>query len=515
MKRVLVFLAAFFVGGWASLSADTRAEELRAELLNPASDHVFVAAHRADWRNYPENSMEAMESALKMGVDILEIDLQLTADSVLIIMHDRTLDRTTTGHGPVSACNWSDIQQLYLRSGHGEPSRYRVPSLRDVLLRFQGRVLINLDKADRYFDLVMPLLEETGTARQVIMKGSRSVKEVNRLFGKYLDKVIYMPVVNLKKESDLSKIDAFRRDLHPCAYELCFPTDTMLARRAAKMVQGESLVWVNTLWPSLCAGLDDDSHRHRDSSYGFLIDTMHVRIIQTDRPQELINYIKQRNPQQLFRDWAQYSRYTAHNDSIVRGLLPRPDVVLMGNSITQHWVTKRPAFFSEHNFLGRGISGQSSAQMLARFQADVIDLKPHTVVILAGTNDVACNNGYISNEHIVQQIISMCQLAQANDIRPVLCAIPPSERFYWRPAVGNPTERIKQINRQLRDYASHNNLLFVDYYAPLADEHEALRSDFTADGVHPNVAGYEVMESVLLQVLKQSSNVKPTHCRKK
>lgn len=487
-----------------AVAAPDRAEKLRAELLNPNGERVLVAAHRADWRNYPENSLEGMESAIKMGVDILEIDLQMTADSQLVIMHDARLDRTTTGKGLVAEWSLDSIRTLYLRNGHGEPSRYRVPTLREVLEQCKGRVLINLDKADRYFPLVMPLLEETGTTGQIIMKGRKTAEEVRTFYGTYLDEVIYMPVVNLNKASDLKKIEAFQESLQPVAYEFCFKKTPEFAREASAQVQGTALVWVNTLWASQCAGYDDDSRTNLDESYGFLIDSLHARIIQTDRPQRLIEYLKNRVPENrsYMRDWAQYKRYQAQNDSVHAGLLPQPKVVFMGNSITQHWMEIHPQFFVSNNFAGRGISGQTSAQMLARFLTDVVSLRPKKVVILAGTNDVACNNGYISNEHILENVDAMCTIAKSHHIRPIICSIPPCNKIYWRKSIGDQSGRIQAINAMLKAYAQSHHIQYVNYYDALVDEDNGFRSDLSKDGVHPLPEGYDVMEKIILKAIK-------------
>ena len=127
------------------------------------------------------------------------------------------------------------------------------------------------------------------------------------------------------------------------------------------------------------------------------------------------------------RDWAQLGRYEYQNAQLKKS----PDVVFMGNSITDCWVDSVPEFFADNNYVGRGISGQVSSQMLARFRQDVIALKPKAVVILAGTNDIAENDGWISNEGIMGNIISMCELAEVHNIKPILCSLLPCDYYYW------------------------------------------------------------------------------------
>ena len=197
-------------------------------------------------------------------------------------------------------------------------------------------------------------------------------------------------------------------------------------------------------------------------------------------------------------DWAQFYRYEGKNDS----LTTRPDVVFMGNSITDCWADTVPAFFAENNFVGCGISGQVSSQMLVRFQEDVINLQPKVVVICCGTNDIAQNNGYMSLEHILHNIKSMCQLARANKIKPVVCSTLPAKGFKWRPEM-KPANDILQLNEMIKAYAKENKIPYVDYHSALKDEENGLPKKYSKDGVHPNAQGYAVMESVIMPVLKK------------
>ena len=197
-------------------------------------------------------------------------------------------------------------------------------------------------------------------------------------------------------------------------------------------------------------------------------------------------------------DWAQFYRYEGKNDS----LTTRPDVVFMGNSITDCWADTVPAFFADNNFVGRGISGQVSSQMLVRFQEDVINLHPKVVVICCGTNDIAQNNGPITLEHILHNIKSMCQLARANKIKPVVCSTLPAKGFKWRPEM-RPANDILKLNEMIKAYAKENKIPYVDYHSALKDEENGLPKKYSKDGVHPNAQGYAVMESVILPILKK------------
>lgn len=303
MKRILSFLLALVVLAGCSGEArqgaapENRAEGLRARLLAGDTTAVFVVAHRGDWRYAPENSVAAIEHSIAVGVDVVELDLQLTRDSVLIVMHDATLNRTTTGKGLVADWTLDSIRTLKLKNGCGIRTKHPVPTLEEALLAAKGRVLVNLDKADRYFDLVMPVLERTRTTRQIVMKGSKPADEVLALYGKYLDEVIYMPVVNLDNENAAELMQGYIADLKPAAYELLYAQaeDTAMPLRMRDTLRGRALIWYNTLWDTLCGGHDDDlSLEDPDAAFGYLIDTLGARIIQTDRAEHLLNYLRQR-----------------------------------------------------------------------------------------------------------------------------------------------------------------------------------------------------------------------------
>ncbi len=201
------------------------------------------------------------------------------------------------------------------------------------------------------------------------------------------------------------------------------------------------------------------------------------------------------------QDWAQFYRYAESNAMIQSGGSAKPKAVFMGNSITDNWAKQRPEFFKEHNFAGRGISGQTSSEMLVRFQSDVIDLHPKYVVILSGINDIAQNNGYISEEHILQNIISMCELAKLHKIRPVICSITPCKRFSWRTELV-PAEVIVSMNKRLEAYAKKNHLIYVDYWSALAAEDGGMREEYTTDGCHLTAEGYAIMEEMVLKAIK-------------
>lgn len=277
-------------------SAQDRVSQIRKKLLNCDEKTVMVASHRGDWRNFPENSLEAIESAIKMGVDIVEIDLQRTKDGELILMHDATLDRTSTGTGMIADTTLAYIKTLKLRNGCNIRTKHNVPTLREALKLAKGRVILNLDKADRYFEQVYELMKETGTTKQIVMKGNKNADEVKTHYGEYLKDVIYMPIVNLDNGDAENQIEQFIHDMHPVAFELLYLEDkNTLPLRLKNSLKGRTLIWYNTLWDTMAGGHDDDASLDNiDNGYGYLIDRLGARIIQTDRPQFLLNYLRSR-----------------------------------------------------------------------------------------------------------------------------------------------------------------------------------------------------------------------------
>ena len=202
------------------------------------------------------------------------------------------------------------------------------------------------------------------------------------------------------------------------------------------------------------------------------------------------------------QDWFGFNRFRADNERIIKNG-EFPEVVFMGNSITEYWAYYHPEFFSEHNYCGRGIGGQTSAQMLLRFTADVIDLHPKAVVIMAGTNDVAHNDYWVEPEKVVDNIVAMCQLARANGIVPIISSIPPCAGFVWNPDIKDASRTIVEINKSLKAYADAYGIVYVDYHAALADDQNGFLKTLSDDGCHPNPDTYFIMERLVLQAIRE------------
>ncbi|MEA1885737.1 MAG: SGNH/GDSL hydrolase family protein [Bacteroidota bacterium] len=203
------------------------------------------------------------------------------------------------------------------------------------------------------------------------------------------------------------------------------------------------------------------------------------------------------------QDWANLDRFREENAELGPPAPGEKRVVFMGNSITEEWSRHSPGFFERKTYINRGISGQATPQMLVRFRADVINLKPEVVVILAGTNDIAGNTGPSSLEMIMNNLKSMAELAKANDIKVILCSVLPAYDYPWNPGL-NPDKKIPALNEMIKVYARKNDFIYLDYFSSMVDEGNALKDAYTYDCVHPNEAGYKVMEPLLEKTIAKA-----------
>lgn len=208
--------------------------------------------------------------------------------------------------------------------------------------------------------------------------------------------------------------------------------------------------------------------------------------------------------QEMKTDWANISKYSKENQSLPIPAKNENRVVFMGNSITEGWKTNDPEFFSKNKYINRGIGGQTTSQMLLRFRPDVIDLKPKLVIILAGINDIAQNNGPIELKDIFGNIVSMIDLAKANNIKVILSSVLPANDFPWKKGM-EPAEKVIKLNAMLEKYAIENKIVFVNYYPKMVDSEKGLDKKYTNDGVHPILAGYKVMEPLLQEAIAKAS----------
>lgn len=292
MKKTFLLLIVLLATSLAVCAQ--RSKTLVKELNDFKSKKVLVVSHRGDWRNAPENSLQAFKNCIDMGVDMIEIDLHKTKDGQLVLMHDNTINRTTDGKGKVSDYTLAELKKFHLRNGMGRVTFHQIPTLEEVLNLSKGKILINIDKGYDYFKDVYALLEKTGTTDQVVIKSGYDYAKVKADNGDVLNKVIYMPIVNLNKPDAEKMIDSYKA-LKPVAIECCFSRVTPDVLRLLKKVnENGSKIWINSLWASLNAGHDDDRAvelNEPDETWGWIL-KQGAALIQTDRPQALINYLK-------------------------------------------------------------------------------------------------------------------------------------------------------------------------------------------------------------------------------
>lgn len=296
MLRFLSFLTFLLTAASARAQPRDAAAILRS-LRDPASREVLVVAHRGDWRTAPENSLLSLEAAIALGVDVVEIDLKRSKDGVLFLLHDLTLDRTTTGHGAPADYPWAELQRLTLKNEHGGPTRQRLPSFEQFMRAAKGRVLVNLDQGYPYLQQLYEVLAQTGTVQQALFKSAETYEKLraeNPVFP--LDKVLYMPVVNLAQPGAAAAIRGYEAHVKAVAYELNFPADSCLLRSAYRSIPASGAkLWYNSLWGSLDANHDDErsveEHQPADG-WGWLL-AHGAALIQTDRPAALLAYLRQ------------------------------------------------------------------------------------------------------------------------------------------------------------------------------------------------------------------------------
>lgn len=276
-----------------------RAEMIAAQIHNPNSKYVVVACHRGDWRNYPENSIPAIESIIRMGADIMELDLKLTKDSVLVLSHDWTIDRCTTGKGRVSDYTLDELKQFRLRRAHGVATdSLHICTLREALECCKDRICVNVDQGYEYYDMVLAITEELGVTDQILIKGKHSVASVAEKMAAHEHNMMYMPIIDIQKEQGQKLFQEYMdTKTVPLAYEVCWKKLTPeVSDCFKKVVESGSKLWVNTIWGSLCGYLDDDKALDCGDPaevYDQVI-ALGASMIQTDRPEQLLDYLRKK-----------------------------------------------------------------------------------------------------------------------------------------------------------------------------------------------------------------------------
>lgn len=309
MNRRLLLVGFSLILGFVPLRAEktpqlkSQAEQIRLELENASSQKILVVAHRAAWKNAPENSRRAVLDAIELGVDIIEIDVRKTKDGKFVLMHDTRVDRTTNGKGKVKDLTLEDLRKLHLKGPDGKLTEEKIPTLSEILEMSKGKILINLDKAKWPFREILSVLEKTGTSRQVILKGRQSPKKVSVLL-EANPEIIYMSKFNFKGKDALSPQELDEplniHEIYPIdkrvpLVEIKFasldcPAVSRSALRALKQMNVRA--WINTLKVSHSANYTDRrAMKTPEKVWGRLIERG-FSVFQTDEPKALLEYLK-------------------------------------------------------------------------------------------------------------------------------------------------------------------------------------------------------------------------------
>ena len=298
IRKIRLILVILLVS--LNVASQTRSDKLLNNLHDKNSKYIFVIAHRGDWRNAPENSIQCIENAIEMGVDMVEIDIQPTKDRNFICMHEETLERTSTGVGAIKNYTTEELKKLVLRSGNGIKTRRQIPTLEEVLKVCKNRILVNIDKGEKYIKEILPIIKKCDMEKQVIIKGYYPVEKVKKEYGSN-ESMLYMPIVNLWDKEAVATIQTFIKNFTPIAYELCFKDDANPNLKIIdEIAKSGSRIWMNTLWDSLCGGHDDENAllESKDKHWGWMLKHK-ATMIQTDRPQELIHYLEEKGLRDL------------------------------------------------------------------------------------------------------------------------------------------------------------------------------------------------------------------------
>ncbi len=321
MKKILIIALAFVAAACSYGKSEyaNRADAIAAQIHNPDSKYVVVACHRGDWRNFPENSIPAIESIIRMGADIMELDLKMTSDSVLVLSHDADVKRCTNfsvvfkgepgKSAKVKDLTYEEIRRLSLKRAHGVAiDTLHMPTLREALECCKDRICVNVDQGYEFYDQVLAITEELGVTDQVLIKGKKPIEVVAAHEAAYEHNMMYMPIVDIQKPKGIALLNSYlEQGVVPLAYEVCWQNndDGAFEDACHKILAQGSKIWVNTIWASLCGGDgndDDAAYVAEDPGkvYQQYLDAG-VSMIQTDRPSLLIPWLKKQGRHSLGR----------------------------------------------------------------------------------------------------------------------------------------------------------------------------------------------------------------------
>ena len=305
----LMMATAISAMAFAVSAAPTRAEKIRAKLDSKDRDYVFVVMHRGDWRNAPENSVDAILGSIKKGADVVEFDVAITKDGEYVLVHDDHIGRISNGKGKVKDLTLEEIRKFRLKGPGGKITDYKILTLKEAFDLTRGKILVNLDKFPRDPKGIAEFVKKQGMEKEVILKGSLSPAKLKKEMGSSFDSVtngtlFYMPIVWINGGDAMKIYNSWQSEPKcPGAYELCFGNEKqidVLKALQAGQNSGAPRIWINTLWDSLCAGHTDERgfKGDADGSWGWCLE-QGATIIQTDRPVELIKYLEAKGRRKL------------------------------------------------------------------------------------------------------------------------------------------------------------------------------------------------------------------------
>jgi len=272
----------------------TSIEEKIANLKDSKNKEIIVVSHRGDWRNAPENSLQAIQNCIDMGVDMVEIDVRETRDGHLVLMHDDTIGRTTTGKGLVKNWTLDSLKTVKLLDALTVPTEHRIPTLKEALELSKDKILVNLDKSYKIFDKCYEVIKETGTQDQVVIKGVKRLAEVENEFGEYMGKVHFMPVIVLPNPNTKEIVEEYLDSKRPpVAFEFILKGEGVkeIISEFKSIRESGSGIWVNSLWAHFNDSHDDEKAVLDTTIYQWYIDN-DIDMIQTDRPKLLLDYLR-------------------------------------------------------------------------------------------------------------------------------------------------------------------------------------------------------------------------------
>ena len=290
--QLVTILLCTVVSALVHAEGATRANRILQKLYTP-DDSVLVAAHRGAWRQAPENSIAAIEKAIDLGVDIVEIDVRETQDGRFVVIHDTSLERTTNGSGNVKSHTLAELKQLRLRNHKGKLTPHKIPTLEETLKISQGRVLVYLDKTENNIVEVYEAVKRLGSQDEVLFYGHRSAEKLRQVLGDSTEKIHYLPKVGDKTDRPSEYIAAFHG--HAPAFVTSFRSvDSPVVARFAKLKSAGARIWVSPLWGEICGGKTDErALSNPDENWGWHI-ARGATIFCTDRPGELLDYLRSR-----------------------------------------------------------------------------------------------------------------------------------------------------------------------------------------------------------------------------